>query len=507
MRHLFINLYLVQRVCLMTLLLWCLGLYPDHISAFAQATNTTASAADSALELAWFYKPPTDGTPITTLASEANRFILTMNDEGVRDQLKSLNIETPILQYVRFDAIEDPCQKKCPCTKPPWNNQAAWKAGDFCTIQFNHPDWFLKTQGGNLIESWSDNQRHVWMDPGSQGWRDFWLSRVKEAQETRNWEGVFLDNVQASLGPFEQDQIILNKYHDDVSFQNAVKGFLDYIQKAYFIPQRRPLEGNIIFLPWQQPKATWMSFISSMNGGMLEDFAVGWVSGSYKTSSQWLTQIETVEDSQNMGKRVTLVAQGDHYDYDRQAFALASYLLANQGSASYRYSDSQGEYEHFWWYDSFTQARKLGKPTTDRYQNANGSWVREFEFGQVIVDPVNHRSNITLQSVSPEGKTPLHVSALKIWYTDAYQVSTEVRVKNASNGYPPPYTQVALSTRLPNGSISLSIGTVDEYGIVSFSLKSPLKGTYTSTVTNVKGPNVRFETGPLVSNAVSKTID
>ena len=109
MRHLSIDLYLLQRVCLMTLLLWCLGLYPDHISAFAQATNTTASAANSPLELAWFYKPPTDGTPITTLASEANRFILTMNDEGVRNQLKSLNIETPILQYVRFDAIEDPC--------------------------------------------------------------------------------------------------------------------------------------------------------------------------------------------------------------------------------------------------------------------------------------------------------------------------------------------------------------------------------------------------------------
>lgn len=497
---------LLQRFPFMALGL-LLSLYMAQMSVCAQPTGTASNASATALELAWFYKPPEDGTPISTLATQVQRFVLSPDDEEVRDQLKNFNVSTSILQYVRFDAIEDPCHKSCPCSKAPWNNQVAWNPGDFCAIQLDHPDWFLRTPEGNVIDSWTGNQRHVWMDPGNLGWREFWLSRVKNAQEKRGWEGVFLDNVPASLDPFAQEGIVLNKYRDDASFQSAVKGFLDSIQKSYFIPEQRPLEGNIIFLPWTQPKSTWIAFISRMDGAMMEDFAVGWESGSFKTSAQWLNQMETVEDSQKIGKHVTLVAQGDQYDFDRQNFALASYLLVNQGAASYRYSNSQGQYESFWWYGNYTQARKLGKAITNRYQNPNGSWARDFEFGQVMVDPEKHRFNITIQSTPTQSKTLLHVSGLDMWYTQAYRVATEVRIRDASNRYPPANTQVSLSTQLPNGNTTLSIGTVDEYGIVTFSVNSPLKGTYTSTVTNVKGTNADFDAGKSGANEVSQSIN
>lgn len=366
----------------------------------AQPPEVYQKAKQDSLELTWFYKPPGDGTSTKTLATQVQHFILTRNDEDLRDQLRALKVSTPILQYIRFDAIEDPCNGKCPCQETPWNNQVAWEPGDFCEIQSKHPDWFLRTKAGNLIDVKTGNQRHVWMDPGNPGWRDFWLARVKTAQEKWGWDGVFLDNVQASLGQFSKDKISVRNYPDDPTFQTAVKGFLDHIRNAYFSPQKRPLEGNVIFLPWGQEKDVWQAYINAMDGAMLEDFAVGWQSGSFKSSQQWLSQIESIEESQKRGKHVTLVAQGAREDLERQSFALASYLLVNAGLARFRYTDSRGKYNQFWDYDSYSKARALGKPLKDRQPLTQGGWRRDFEQGFVTVNPEAHQGQIILKSDS-----------------------------------------------------------------------------------------------------------
>jgi hypothetical protein len=133
-----------------------------------------------------------------------------------------------------------------------------------------------------------------------------------------------------------------------------------------------------------------------MDGAMLEDFAVGWRSGAFKSSQQWLSQIETLEDSQKKGKHVTLVAQGAQVDLERQSFALASYLLANRGLASFRYSDGNGQYNQFWDYESYSKARALGKPLKERQPQDQGAWRRDFENGYVTVNPEHHEGQIVL---------------------------------------------------------------------------------------------------------------
>lgn len=140
----------------------------------------------------------------------------------------------------------------------------------------------------------------------------------------------------------------------------------------------------------------WDVYISLMDGAMLEDFAVGWQSGVFKSSQQWINQIDSLEDSQKKGKHVTLVAQGDQGDLDRQSFALASYLLVNAGSASFRYSDARGKYNQFWDYDNYQKARALGKPIKERQPLAQGAWRRDFENGYIIVNPESHEGKIIL---------------------------------------------------------------------------------------------------------------
>lgn len=71
---------------------------------------------------------------------------------------------------------------------------------------------------------------------------------------------------------------------------------------------------------------------------------------------------------------------------------------------------------------------------------------------------------------------------------------------------PPRNTSVSVTTKLPNGTTSVSIGVVDQWGIVTFSVKSSLKGTYTSSVTNISGSNVIYDSAKNVATIASITV-
>ena len=128
---------------------------------------------------------------------------------------------------------------------------------------------------------------------------------------------------------------------------------------------------------------------------MLEDFAVGWQSGAFMSPERWLDQLESIEASQQAGKWVTLVSQGNQNDQERQTFALASYLLVADGLASFRYTNSRGNYNEFWWYDNYQSAKNLGSPIDSRTFK-NGQWERTFEHGRVSVDPISHQGKVLL---------------------------------------------------------------------------------------------------------------
>ena len=208
------------------------------------------------VKLAWFYRPPDtaegyEDAGLHSLQQNFETFILTKNDEPLRDQLREQGVDTPFLQYLAFDVIIDPGS----CTAQPWRNQAADRPGDFCYISENHPDWFMLDADGNrMYRNLGSGMRSALMDPGHPGWRAFWLERARESQETLGWEGVFLDNVEASLGKREQRNQMPAAYPDDASYQAAVSGFLAYIYTEYFQPEGRPLYGNIIA---QRESETW----------------------------------------------------------------------------------------------------------------------------------------------------------------------------------------------------------------------------------------------------------
>ncbi|MBU0510741.1 MAG: putative glycoside hydrolase family 15 protein [Chloroflexi bacterium] len=332
-----------------------------------------------AVRLAWFYKPPVDGN-LASVAENFDTIILTSNDENERDELQQRGLDTPILQYLSFDAIQDPGS----CDAQPYQNQVANQIGDFCRISEQHPDWFLLDMHG---ERMSNGSGSVMMDPGNQEWRAFWLERAIQSQEHLGWDGVFLDNVEASLSKRARRGQLPAAYLTNASYQTAVLRFLQYIYINYFQPQQRPLMANIIAL---ENEGIWFDYLQFLDGVMDEGWAVDWEDG-YRSSGSWEADLVRAEETQGLGKTILLVSQGNYSDIQRQEFTFASYLLITYGRAAFRYTHAD-HYNEIWLYPAYDL--DLGEPLGGRYIDGN-LWRRDFTNGTVTVDPLNHTATIS----------------------------------------------------------------------------------------------------------------
>jgi len=361
----------------------------------AHASNAPALITNQVVNLIYFYKPP-ENANASTLAQNFSTYILTRADEPFRDQLIANGVNSPILQYVRIEAIMDPGS----CTAQPYRDNVAYKIGDFCNISQNHPDWFLLNADGSRIKV---DGKYFLMDPGNQAWREFWLSRTQESQEQLGWYGVFLDNVEASLSKVYSLGGNPVNYPDDASYQAAVKDFLQFIYTSYFKPQGRPLLANVISVPGP---AIWFDYLQYLDGAMDESWGVDWHSG-YHSLNEWKEELSRAEQTQNMGKYAILIAQGDKTNNSRQTFAFASFLLISNGNATFRYSYAYN-YEEVWLYSNYNV--DLGSPLGARYQQGN-LWKRDFVNGSVTVDPVNHTAEISTTPAPTE--TPSEPSTIQ----------------------------------------------------------------------------------------------
>lgn len=354
---------------------------PETFSNASVPSETPRPESQPIIRFAWFYKPP-DGTETELVAKKADFFILTHKDEQAVSQLKSMGVKAPFVEYLLFMVISDPGG----CDKQPTGNQVAYKPGDFCEISQSHPDWFLLDSGGNRIVS---GENSYFMDPGNEGFRAFWLERARELQETYGWDSVFLDNVEASRSKLLDQSIDLQKYADDASFQEAVKGFLGYLRNSYFQPRNKPMYANIVSVA--DDESVWESYLPYLDGVMIESFASDWSNG-FPYPPDWQVQMDQAEKALAQGKTLILVGQGRQENVKLETFTLASYLLIANGNAFFRYTNSDS-YREFWLYENYNL--DLGQPTGDRYKY-QGGWRRDFTKGFVVVKPQNKESEIVV---------------------------------------------------------------------------------------------------------------
>jgi len=332
-----------------------------------------AFEGQQSVQLAWFYKPPNDSS-MRTIVDNFDFITLTLKDEVQRDEARAMGWAKPIPQYFRLDGI-----RIKDCQEDPPGNQVAYHVGDYCSISENHPDWFLLDATGNRIYDGSATSGYAMMDPGNPAWQQFFLARIQESQTQLGWNGVLLDNVDASLGRIQKLTDSVRQYPNDDSFQEAVEGFLKYLYESYFRPQQRPLYANIVS---QRGSETWYRYLAYLDGALVEGWALGW-HDDYRAPEDWDSHLTGAENTQGMGKEVILVPFGTRNDLIRQQFALGSYLLINHGRAYLRYGHSSN-YRETWLYENYEL--DLGIPLGTRYQDGE-VWRRDFTKGSVWVNP------------------------------------------------------------------------------------------------------------------------
>ena len=384
--------------------------------------QSTALMPNQTVNLAFFYKPPSN-SDAATIANNFNNVVLTGGDENFRDQLIADGFRSTIPQYYRSDGIQDPGS----CTASPANNQIAYKSGDFCDISTNHPDWFLLDTSGNRMRT-SPTSIYWRMDPGNPGWRSFFVQRLLEIDQQKGWQGVFLDNLEASLSEIKRDGLMPARYPDDASYQTAVRGFIQYLYTNYSQAYSRPVMANIIA---RSGEAIWLDYIQYLSGAMQERWAVPWSSTpGYLSESKWSADMALAEKTQAQGKYILLVAQGSQTDTARQNFAFASYLLISNGYASFRYADSS-YYSQVWLYDNYRV--QLGTPLGARYQTGT-AWRRNFTNGYVVVDPVYDTASISVAPAASPTST---------------QAPTRTATNTPTSTHVPTSTMTSTPTRLP----------------------------------------------------------
>src|SRR5215208_1647000 len=281
-------------------------------------TESAPLMADKTINLAFFYKPPTN-SDAAAVVSNFNTVILSGGDESFRNQLTSKGFSSTITQYYGAIGIQDPGS----CTSLPRHNQVAYNAGDFCSISQNHPDWFLLDAVGQRIPA-SPGSDIYRMDPGNSGWRNFFVTRVLEYQGKNGWSGLFLDNLEASLSDIQKYGSTTANYPDDASYQAAILGFLQYLRTNY----SHPILANIIA---RRDEASWFKYMPYLDGAMQERWAVDWSTTVYVSETKWKSDMALAEKTQSQGKYILLVAPGNETDTNRQQFAFASYLLISNG--------------------------------------------------------------------------------------------------------------------------------------------------------------------------------
>lgn len=377
------NLLIASLLGIMVLSAGCKTNDPPIVSPTITAGPhliTPKPSLDAQIHLSWFYKPP-ENVAIDNLPAYFDTFILTHKDEEARDQLLSLGVKKPILEYLALLEIQDPGS----CTADPYGNQVAYQPGDFCQISAQHPDWFLLDQNGNRIEV---DGNYYYMDPGNADYRAFWLIRARQLQNDFHWDGVFIDNVEASLSKLNGLGVTPARYGDDASYQQAVQGFLAYLSQNGLSNVQHPVVANIIAL---KDEAVWFRYMEYLSGAMIENFATDW-KNRYFLPPTWESQMSMVEDTIALGKSIILVSQGNRDDANRQEFAFASYLLVKSEQVSFRYANDQS-YGQVWLYNNYQV--NLGAPLGLRYRQGL-VWRRNFENGYVLVNPISHAATIKL---------------------------------------------------------------------------------------------------------------
>jgi hypothetical protein len=326
--------------------------------------------------------------------------------EELRQEVRDKGYRKPVLQYMLTFQIRGPGPYKnendeCENDYTPVPDNPMW-TDDFCELVHSHESWFLHNGDGERIynkeKNWDGTDLYeYYMNPASEGYRDFWVSQMKR-QQAAGWQGFSLDNVPLSLEYLEtrgdnQDGVV-REFSSSKEFRAAVVGLLDTIRENF---PGYPIWGNMIKGGYDADE--WDDYLDHLDGFHEEHFATDWTNTEPPSAKEWDGMLKRAEKALQSGKGVALFSQGEQDDQQRFMFSLASFLLIadEDGRASFRYTHT-ADYKELWWYPEYDT--NLGLPKGKRYKQGK-LWQRDFQCARVTVDPQARTGSIQLRPCQP----------------------------------------------------------------------------------------------------------
>lgn len=378
------------------------GLHPTPV-AEPTATDPLPPDAPGVFGLAWFHKPPEDGTTPAQMAAQHTYIHLTgAADIPFRNDLRDAGYKGPVLTYTTMNAVEGPgpyrdSSAACDASYTPHDNQLAFNSGDFCKYIHSNESWFLHNEAGaRIVDDYFGSGRYSYvMNPADPGWRAFAAERLKLIKDEWFYDGIWLDNVDVDrtrvMSELTNSDGSIREYSSDEAWREAVSGWLAEVRNAL---GSYPLWANLV--GGGLAPDSWDAYAPYLDGAMDESFSVRWID-DWRSLNQWQSQMQRAQRWLNMGKGLIAVGQGPKDDLGRMRFTLASYLLIAEGhQATFRYTRFDTYYNQLWLYPEYDTARQLGAPEGACYEASPGLWRRDFAQGYVEVDVQGREGRIVL---------------------------------------------------------------------------------------------------------------
>ncbi len=380
----------------------CTPSAPPNSAGVPADPAATPVPAPPVFGLAWFHKPPEDGTSALEIARQNSYIHLTgPSDAEFLSKLRAEGYTRPVYTYVTASAVEGPGPYKdasspCRAGYTPYDNNLASEKDDFCRFIHPHESWFLHNgQGTRLVGDYFGSGRWTYMmNPADQGWQAFAQDRLLSIRDNQRYNGVWLDNVDLDLNRARTDLQNSDGQVQEFSTDGRMRAAMQqWLAGVHTRLGDWPVWANLVGGDLTQDG--WDAYAPYLDGAMDESFAVRWVDGR-RSPAEWEGQLARADRWLSQGKGLVMVGQGAEKDTERMRFTLASYLLVAQGSeAFYRYTRFDSYYNSFWFYPEFDTARALGAPTGPRTEVAPGLWQRSFEHGTVQVDLAGQEGKLT----------------------------------------------------------------------------------------------------------------
>jgi len=315
--------------------------------------------------------------------AQRNSYVVLQSWETARAaQLKAANPDLEVLVYQNLSAM----------TEGTSHDGHSSSGVNFAEAVNVHPDWFLREAKGKRIAEL--NYSYLWMaDVGNPAYQQQWTANVLNTLQSGPWDGVFMDDTNASAKFHVDPPSKIVKYPTDAAYQEAMRSMLAYAGPQIMAAGKLAIPNMGSWHEYPEVIEGWLQFVS---GGMDQQFVKTspFRGQGYAPATTWLTQLREIKTTERMGKRFLAATSAPAGDNRARRYGWASVLLAGGGHTAFFASNIRSG-------DTWSPEYEvpLGRPASGATPIGAGGWARAFAAGLVVVNPTAARLKLRFDGV------------------------------------------------------------------------------------------------------------